>query len=58
MLLLFFAAFFSKMTFSKHSFGSTKRVSNSLDLGQDQCSIGPDLGPNCLPGFRAPDKRG
>ena len=23
-------------------------MSDSLDADQDQCSVGPDLGPNCL----------
>ena len=23
-------------------------MSNCLDLDQDRCSVGPDLGPNCL----------
>ena len=40
--------FFSKSTFLKNSFRNTIRVSNTLDLAQAQCFVGPDLGPNCL----------
>ena len=40
--------FFSKLTFSKNSFGNTVRVSNSLDPDQAQPFVGPDLGLNCL----------
>ena len=36
--------FFSKLTYSKNSF----RMSDSFDPDQDQCLVGPDLGPNCL----------
>ena len=32
------------------------RVSNSLDLGQDRRSVGPDLDPNCLKRIPAGDK--
>ena len=31
-------------------------VSNSLDPGQAQHSVGPDLGPNCLQWLSADDK--
>ena len=31
-------------------------VSNSLDSDQDQHSVGPDLGPNCLQRLAADDK--
>ena len=34
--------------FLKNSFRNTIRVSKSLDLDQDQHSVGPDLGPYCL----------
>ena len=27
---------------------STIRVSNGMDPDQEQCSVNPDLGPNCL----------
>ena len=30
-------------------------MSNSLDPDQDRCSVGPDLGPNCLHRFSADD---
>ena len=46
--LLLSSADFSKLTFSKNSFRSTNRVSNSLDPDQGQHSVGPDLGSNCL----------
>ena len=32
-------------------------MSKGLDLYQDQCSVGPDLGPNCLQRLSADDKR-
>ena len=44
--------FFSKLTFSKSSFGNAIKVSNSLDPDQDQHSVGPDLCPNCLQRFQ------
>ena len=47
---------FSKLTFSKHSFRNTIRVSNSSDPDQDRQSVGPDLGPNCLQRYSADDK--
>ena len=34
--------------FKKKSLTGTIRVSNHFDLDQDQRSVGPDLGPNCL----------
>ena len=48
MPLLSSADFFSKLTFSKSYFRNTLRVSNGLDSDQDQLSVGPELGPNCL----------
>ena len=42
----FFGGLFSKFTVSKYSFWNTIRVSNGLD--QDQGSVGPYLGPNCV----------
>ena len=45
MLVLSSADFFSKLTFSKNSFGITMRVSNGLDPDQDLYSVGPDLCP-------------
>ena len=49
MLLLSSVDFFQNDFFSsKNSFRNTIRVSNSLDPYQDQHSVGPDLGPNCL----------
>ena len=40
-------------TFLKNSLRNTIRVSNSLDPGQAQRFVGPDLGPNCLQRFAA-----
>ena len=57
MLLMSSADFFSKLTFLKSSFRNI-RVSNRLDPDQDQCSVGSDLGPNCLQGLSADDKSG
>ena len=51
MLLLWYADFFSNLTFSKISFRNSIRVSNSLDPDQGQHSVGPDLGPNYLQRF-------
>ena len=56
MILFVICRHFSKLTFSKKSFRSTIRESNSLDLDQDQHNVGPDLGPNCLQRFSAGDK--
>ena len=56
MLFLSSAVFFSKSTFSKNSFKNTIRVSNRLDPDQNQCSVGPDLGSNCLQRSSADDK--
>ena len=42
-LLTFFPIFFPI-----NSFKNTIRVPNGLDLDQDRCSVGPDLGPNFL----------
>ena len=55
-VLLSSADFFSKLTFFKHSFRNAIRVSNGLDPDQDQRSVGPDLGPNCLQRSSADDK--
>ena len=33
----------------------TRRVSNSLDPDQEQCSVQSDLGPNCLQRLSADD---
>ena len=57
MLLMSSADFFSKLTFLKSSFRNI-RVSNRLDPDQDQCSVGSDLGPNCLQELSADDKSG
>ena len=54
--LLSSADFFLKLTISKYSFRNTIGVSNSLHPDQDQCSVGPDLGPNCLQRWPAEDK--
>ena len=42
------ADFFSNSTFSKNYFWNTTRVSNSLDPGQAQLFVRPDLGSDCL----------
>ena len=38
----------SQLTFSKKSFRNIFRVLKGLDPDQDQCSVGSDLGTNCL----------
>ena len=48
--------FFKMNFFQKKSFNNTIRVSNVFDPGQDQHSVGPDLGPNCLQQLSADDK--
>ena len=45
-----------KINFFKNYFMKTIRESNSLDSDWDRCSVGPDLGPNCLRGLSADDK--
>ena len=40
--------FFQNQLFQKILFSNTIRVSNRLDPDQDQHSVGPDLGANCL----------
>ena len=40
--------FSSKFTFSKNSFKNTIRMSNKLELDQDQRFVGPDLATYCL----------
>ena len=47
----FFHAFFSSADF----FQNTTRVSKSFDADQTLCSIGHDLGPNCLQRLSADD---
>ena len=42
------ADFFSKLTFSKNYFRNTIRKSNSMDPGQAQHFVQPDLNPNCM----------
>ena len=56
MLSLPSADIFFKLTF-KTSFRNTMGVSNSLDPDQNQHSVDPDLGPNCLQRLSADDKR-
>ena len=41
--------------FSKYSFSTTARLSNSLDPDQDRRSVGPDLDPNRLQRLSAGD---
>ena len=49
-MILLFADFFSNFNFlfQKVGFRRIIRASNGLDPDQDQHSVGPDLGPNCL----------
>ena len=47
--------FKNKKNFSKNSFKTTFRVSNDLDPDQDRCTVGPDLGSNCLQRISADD---
>ena len=49
---------FSKLIFFKKSFHEHMRVSNCCDQDQDQYSVDPDLGPNCLQRLLADDKSG
>ena len=44
------------MSFFKKKIRNTIRVSNSFNLDQDQHSVSPDLGPNCLQSLSADDK--
>ena len=46
---------FFKINFSTNYFGNAIRASNGLDSEQNQCSVGPDLGPNCLQRLSADD---
>ena len=46
---------FSKSSFSKNSFSSTIRVSNSSDPNQAQHFVRHDLGPKCLQRLSAGD---
>ena len=48
--------FFQNLLVKIFSFRNTIRVSNGLDQDQDQCSVDPDLGPNCLQRFLADNK--
>ena len=50
MLLLSSADFFKKII------SGTLSESNGSNQDQDRCSIGPDLGPNCLQRLSADDK--
>ena len=48
-MLLLSSADFSKLTFLKKNLSRTlSSVSNSMNLDQDQHSVGPDLGTNYL----------
>ena len=51
-----FLLIFLFFDFSKNSLWNTISVSISLDPDKDQCSIGPDLGPNCLQWLSAENK--
>ena len=48
--------FFFKINFFQKKISNTTRVSTDLDPDQDQHSVGPDLGPNCLQKLSANDK--
>ena len=56
MLLLSSVNFF-QMKFKKKSKWNTIRVLNCLGPDQDQCSVSPNLGPNCLQRLSADDKK-
>ena len=56
MLLLSSGDFFQIQPFSKNSFRNIIRASNGLDPDQDQHSVDPDLGPNCVHGLSADSK--
>ena len=51
---------FQNQLFRKKSFEITRtiRVSNSLEPNQAGCSVGPDLGPNCVQRLSADDTSG
>ena len=42
------ADFFQNKLFQKNYHGNTIKVSNRLDPDRARCSVGPDLGSNCL----------
>ena len=48
LMLLWSAADFYQLHYSKNYFRNIIRVSNSLNPDQDLQSVSPDLGPNCL----------
>ena len=56
MLLLSSVDFFQNYFFSQNTLKSTTRMPKSLDLDQDQHSVSPDLGPNCLQRLSADNK--
>ena len=47
-LIVFCCKLYVALKGLKNSFRNTLRVSNGLDPYQDQHSVSPDLGPNCL----------
>ena len=55
--MIFESVDFSKLTFSKNISRNTIRVSNGLGADQDQCSVGPDLAPNCLKSYQQTTSR-
>ena len=55
-LLPFFKINFLKKIFQEHT--TSVSVLNGLDADQGQCSVSPDLGPNCLQRLSADDKSG
>ena len=50
------SADFTKLTFSKDYFRNMTRVSNGMNLDQVRCSVGPNLGQNCLQRLSAYNK--
>ena len=56
-LLFVVCYFFSKLTFSKISFGITNKVANSLDRDQARRFVGPGLDPYCLQRLSADDTK-
>ena len=56
-MLLLLSADFSKKAFPKNAFRNTNKVLNGLDPDQHQHSVGPDLGPNCLKGYKQMPRR-
>ena len=56
MLGIFSYFYCHQLTLKKKPVRNTIRVSEGLDLDQEQHSVGPDLGPNCKQRLSADDK--